>query len=59
MVTTKQHFWHILSGKLESVELLTGYEGDAFTSTGRIEEDLLAMRNADGVIRRDEFEFDA
>ena len=35
--------WHALSGKLDSVELLTGYEGDAFTSSGPVEEDLLAI----------------
>ena len=35
--------WHVLARRLDSVELMTGYEGDAFTSSGRIEEDLLAI----------------
>ena len=35
--------WSILSERLEKVECLTGSEGDAFFSTGRIEEDLLSI----------------
>jgi len=35
--------WGILSDSLETVECLTGSEGDAFFSTGRIEEDLLSI----------------
>ena len=35
--------WSILSGQLDSVELLTGYEGNTFFSSGRIDEDLLAI----------------
>ncbi len=35
--------WSILSDSVESVECLTEAEGDAFFSTGRIEEDLLSI----------------
>ncbi len=35
--------WSILSGTLDNVELLTGYEGDTFFSGGRVDEDLLAI----------------
>ena len=35
--------WSILSGALENVEYLTGYEGDNFFSGGRVDEDLLAI----------------
>ncbi|MEJ2189165.1 MAG: radical SAM protein [Acidobacteriota bacterium] len=35
--------WSILSNKLHNVELLAGYEGNAFFTTGRAEEDLLAI----------------
>ena len=35
--------WSTLSGELDNVELLTGYEGNAFFSGGRIDEDLLAI----------------
>jgi len=35
--------WSILSNRLRTVECLTGSEGDAFFSTGRIEEDLLSI----------------
>jgi len=35
--------WSILSGALDTVELLTGYEGNTFFSGGRIDEDLLAI----------------
>jgi wyosine [tRNA(Phe)-imidazoG37] synthetase (radical SAM superfamily) len=35
--------WNILSGAVETVELLTGYEGDTFFSGGRVDEDLLAI----------------
>jgi len=35
--------WSILSGTLDIVELLTGYEGNTFFSGGRVDEDLLAI----------------
>ena len=35
--------WSILSNELDTVELLTGYEGNAFFTSGRAEEDLLAI----------------
>lgn len=35
--------WSILSNELANVELLTGYEGTAFFTTGSAEEDLLAI----------------
>ncbi|MEN8163444.1 MAG: radical SAM protein [Acidobacteriota bacterium] len=35
--------WSILSDSVKTVECLTGSEGDAFFSTGRIEEDLLSI----------------
>jgi wyosine [tRNA(Phe)-imidazoG37] synthetase (radical SAM superfamily) len=35
--------WNILSGALDNVELLTGYEGNTFFSGGRVDEDLLAI----------------
>ena len=35
--------WSTLSGELDNVELLTGYEGNAFFSGGRVDEDLLAI----------------
>lgn len=35
--------WSILSDRLETVECLTEAEGDAFFSSGRIEEDLLSI----------------
>jgi wyosine [tRNA(Phe)-imidazoG37] synthetase (radical SAM superfamily) len=35
--------WSILSGTLDNVELLTGYEGNTFFSGGRVDEDLLAI----------------
>ena len=35
--------WSIVSDSVEKVECLTGSEGDAFFSTGRIEEDLLSI----------------
>jgi len=35
--------WSILSGVLDNVECLTGYEGNTFFSGGRVEEDLLAI----------------
>ena len=35
--------WSIVSGSVEKVECLTGSEGDAFFSTGRVEEDLLSI----------------
>ncbi len=35
--------WSILSGALDNVECLTGYEGNAFFSGGRVDEDLLAI----------------
>jgi len=35
--------YQILSQKVKRVEYLTGYEGDAFASTGNIKEDLLSI----------------
>jgi wyosine [tRNA(Phe)-imidazoG37] synthetase (radical SAM superfamily) len=35
--------WSILSGALDNVECLTGYEGNAFFSGGSVDEDLLAI----------------
>ena len=35
--------WSVLSGAVDNVELLTGYEGDTFFSGGRVDEDLLAI----------------
>lgn len=35
--------YHILKEKVEHVEYLTGYEGDAFASTGNVKEDLLSI----------------
>ena len=35
--------YHILNEKVEHVEYLTGYEGDAFASTGNAKEDLLSI----------------
>jgi wyosine [tRNA(Phe)-imidazoG37] synthetase (radical SAM superfamily) len=35
--------WSILSGALDNVELLTGYEGNTFFSGGRVDEDLIAI----------------
>ncbi len=35
--------YDILSRRLPQVELLTGYEGDSFTSTGQIENDILSI----------------
>ena len=35
--------YQILSDKLPRVELLIGYEGNAFASTGNVEEDLLSI----------------
>jgi hypothetical protein len=40
---TLSRAYQILSGKVEWVETLTGYEGNAFASTGEVEEDLLAI----------------
>lgn len=36
-------FFQILAAQIEHVELLCGYEGDAFASTGHLAEDLLAI----------------
>jgi wyosine [tRNA(Phe)-imidazoG37] synthetase (radical SAM superfamily) len=36
-------FFQILSGHTENLELLSGYEGDAFASTGRLADDLLSI----------------
>lgn len=52
--------WSILSSELDDVELLTGYEGNAFFTSGRAEEDLLAITSVhpmradavDGLLRR-------
>lgn len=35
--------WSILSGALDNVEYLTGYEGNTFFSGGRVDDDLLAI----------------
>jgi wyosine [tRNA(Phe)-imidazoG37] synthetase (radical SAM superfamily) len=35
--------FHIFGGKLDQVEYLIGYEGDAFAFTGSVEEDLLSI----------------
>jgi wyosine [tRNA(Phe)-imidazoG37] synthetase (radical SAM superfamily) len=35
--------YHILNEKVDHVEYLTGYEGDAFASTGNVKEDLLSI----------------
>ncbi len=35
--------YHLFSKKIDHVEFLIGYEGDAFASTGNIEEDLLSI----------------
>jgi len=40
---TLARIWHTLDRVLDSVEYLTGYEGDDFASTGPIEEDLLGI----------------
>ena len=32
-----------MRGYVDNLELLTGYEGDAFASTGRLADDLLAI----------------
>jgi len=36
-------FFQILRGHVDHLELLSGYEGDAFASTGRLADDLLAI----------------
>ena len=35
--------WHIFKNYLKSVELLTGYEGNAFSSTGNFTDDILSI----------------
>ena len=35
--------WQILSERLDRVEYLIGYEGNAFASTGDVESDLLSI----------------
>jgi len=35
--------YHILREKIDSIELLIGYEGNAFAFTGNVEEDLLSV----------------
>jgi wyosine [tRNA(Phe)-imidazoG37] synthetase (radical SAM superfamily) len=35
--------YQIISGKVKNLELLTGYEGNAFASTGDVTEDLLSI----------------
>ncbi len=42
-VETINRAYHILSGKVANVELLIGYEGNAFAFTGDVEEDLLSI----------------
>jgi wyosine [tRNA(Phe)-imidazoG37] synthetase (radical SAM superfamily) len=36
-------FFQIVRGHVDNLELLSGYEGDAFASTGRLADDLLAI----------------
>jgi wyosine [tRNA(Phe)-imidazoG37] synthetase (radical SAM superfamily) len=36
-------FFQIVRGYVDNLELLSGYEGDAFASTGRLADDLLAI----------------
>jgi wyosine [tRNA(Phe)-imidazoG37] synthetase (radical SAM superfamily) len=40
---TLSRAYQILSERVERVETLIGYEGNAFASTGDVEEDLLAI----------------
>ncbi|MGZ4960006.1 MAG: hypothetical protein ACXV7J_12170 [Methylomonas sp.] len=40
---TVNRIYHIVSRVIPDVELLTGYEGDAFASSGNFAEDLLAI----------------
>jgi len=35
--------WHIFKEHIDNVELLTGYEGNAFSSTGNFREDILSI----------------
>ena len=35
--------YHIFNSKIDNVELIIGYEGDGFASTGNFEEDLLSI----------------
>jgi len=41
--TVVNQAYHILAEKVEHVEYLTGYEGNAFASTGNAKEDLLSI----------------
>ena len=38
-----QQFYNIISKKLTNIEYLTGYEGNLFTSTGNVAEDILSI----------------
>jgi wyosine [tRNA(Phe)-imidazoG37] synthetase (radical SAM superfamily) len=40
---TLNRFFQIVSRQVKNLELLTGYEGNAFASTGDVAEDLLAI----------------
>lgn len=41
--TTVNEAWHIFKDHVDQVELLTGYEGNAFASTGDAKNDLLSI----------------
>ncbi|MBE9561652.1 MAG: radical SAM protein, partial [Proteobacteria bacterium] len=38
-----QQFYNIISKKLTNFEYLTGYEGNLYTSTGNVAEDILSI----------------
>ncbi|MBN1408702.1 MAG: radical SAM protein [Calditrichaceae bacterium] len=40
---TVNKFWQIISSQVRSIELLTGYEGNAFSSTGDLRKDMLSI----------------
>jgi wyosine [tRNA(Phe)-imidazoG37] synthetase (radical SAM superfamily) len=40
---TVNRFWQIISTEVKNVELLTGYEGNAFSSTGDLRKDILSI----------------
>lgn len=42
-VESINHAYQIFRSRLEQVELLVGYEGDSFDSTGNVESDILAI----------------
>jgi wyosine [tRNA(Phe)-imidazoG37] synthetase (radical SAM superfamily) len=41
--TTLTEAWHIFKKHIDKIELLTGYEGNAFSSTGDFREDILSI----------------